>query len=52
MRFRLETNENLPYNQKINIKVCVISLSSVFEEKKWCYFQTELQECFYESDTN
>ena len=52
VRFRLETNDNLPYNQKINIKVCVISLSSVFEEKKCSYFQTELQECFYKSDTN
>ena len=29
MRFRFSTDDNLVYNEKINIPVCVISLSSV-----------------------
>ena len=33
MRFRFKTNYKLPYNQKINVPVCVISISSVFEER-------------------
>ena len=49
MRFRFETNDKLPYNQKINVPVCVISINSVFEEG-WYYPQIELQDCFYESD--
>ena len=32
MRFRLKTDENLVYNQKITVKVCVISLSSVIKK--------------------
>ena len=50
MRFRFKTNDNLPYNKKINVPVCVISISSVFEERNWYYPWDELQECFYESD--
>ena len=50
MRFRFKTNDKLPYNQKINVPVCVISINSVFEEKNWYYPQIELQDCFYESD--
>ena len=33
MRFKFRTDNNLPYNQKINDKVCVISMSSVFKER-------------------
>ena len=47
-RFRFKTNDNLPYNQKINVPVCVISISSVFGERNWYYPQIELQDCFYE----
>ena len=49
MRFRFETNDKLPCNQKINVPVCVISINSVFEEG-WYYPQIELQDYFYESD--
>ena len=49
MRFMFKTDDNLPYNQKINVKVCVISISSVFKERGWYYPQAELQECFYEN---
>ena len=37
MRFRFETIDKLPYNQKINVQVCVISRTSVFEERNWYY---------------
>ena len=49
-RFKFKTNDNLVYNQKMNVQVCLISISSVFEEKNWYYPQIELQDCFYESD--
>ena len=32
-RFKFNTDDKLPYNKKINVAVCVISLSSVFEER-------------------
>ena len=38
MRFRFETNDKLPYYQKINVPVCVISIKSAFEEG-WYYPQ-------------
>ena len=50
MRFRFITDEKVPYNQKINVPVCVISISSMFEERNWYYPQIDLQNCFYESD--
>ena len=40
MRFRFKTDDNLPYNWEINVKVCV---------KGWYYPQVELEDCFYES---
>ena len=50
MRFKFKTNDNLSYNEKVNVKVYLISISSVLEKKSWCYPQIELQDCFYESD--
>ena len=38
------------YNQKINVAVCVISISGLLKGKGWYYPQIELQECFHESD--
>ena len=35
MRFRFKTDDNLVYNQKINIPVCVISISSVVNKGDW-----------------
>ena len=46
---RFKTDDKFPYNKKINVAVCVITLSSVFEERNWYYPQTNLQECFYEN---
>ena len=50
LRFKFKTDDKLPYKQKINVPVCVISTSSVFEERNWYYPQIELQDCFYEGD--
>ena len=50
MRFRFKTNDKLPYNQEINVPVCVISISSVLNKGNWYYFQNKFQECFYEND--
>ena len=38
MRFRFKTNDKLPYNQKINALLCVISISSVLNKGDWYYF--------------
>ena len=32
MRFKFKTDDNLVYSQKINIPVCVISLSNVIKK--------------------
>ena len=39
LRFRFKSNDKLPYNQKINVPVCVISISSVLNKGNWYYFQ-------------
>ena len=49
MRFEFKTDYDLPYDQKINIPVCVISLSSVIKRKNNYYPNFKLQKCFYES---
>ena len=50
MRFRFKAHDNLPYYQKIIVKVCVISISSVIKKLNCYYPQIELQDCFYESN--
>ena len=50
MRFKFNTDDNLTYNKIINVPVCVISISNVFERGDWYYLQIELQDCFYEND--
>ena len=42
MRFKFRTDDNLVYNQKVNIPVC--SLSSVINRGKIFYLQFKLQE--------
>ena len=46
MRFKFKTDDNSVYNQKLNVKVCVISLSSVIKRKNIYYLQFKLQKCF------
>ena len=48
-KFRFRTNDNLVYDEKINIPVCVISLGSVIK-KDWSHCPIlKLQKCLYES---
>ena len=49
-RINFKTNDKLPYNKKINVAVCVISINSVFEQKGWYNPQIVLQDCFYENE--
>ena len=48
-RFRFKSDDKLPYNKKVNVAVCIISISSVFEQKGWYYPQISLQDCFYDN---
>ena len=48
MRFRFKTDDKLVYNKKINIPVCVISISSVVKKDDISHPQFKLQDCFYE----
>ena len=48
MRFKFETNYNMPYYQRINAKFCVVSISSVIKKGHWFYPQIKFQDCFYE----
>ena len=50
MRFKFKTDDSSVYNQKINISICVISISGLLNERSWYYPQIELQECFYENE--
>ena len=50
MIFKFRTDDNLPYNQKINVKVCVVSLSSVIKRRDTYYLQFRLQKYFYENE--
>ena len=49
MRFTFKTDDNLVYNEKINIPVCVISLSCVLKKGDIYYPQFKLQYCLYEN---
>ena len=50
MGFKFRADDNLVYNEKINIPVCVISLSSVIKKEYVNYPQFRLQKCFYETE--
>ena len=49
MRFRFRTDDELVYNQKINIPVCVMSLSCVVKKGDIYYPPFKLQTVFYEN---
>ena len=51
MRFRFKTDDNLAYNKRINIPVCVISLSSVIGKEHIYRPVLKLQKYFYENDS-
>ena len=48
-RLKFRTDDNLLYNKKNNIPVCVISLSSVIKKENIYYPILKLQKCFYEN---
>ena len=50
MRFKFKTNDKLPYNQKIDVPVCVISINGVLKKGDWYYPQIKLQHSFYENE--
>ena len=50
MRFRFKTDDKLVHIQKINVQVCVVSISSVIKKGDWHYPEVRLQECCYEND--
>ena len=49
--FKFKTDDNLLYNKKINIPVCVISLSSIIKKENIQYSILRLQKCFYENES-
>ena len=49
MRFKFRTDDNLVYNQRVNIPVCVISLSCVIKKGSVYYSQFRLKKVFYET---
>ena len=51
--FKFKTDDNLLYNKKINIPVCVISqlISSVIKKESIPYPILRLQKCFYENES-
>ena len=48
--FKFKTDDNLLCNKKINIPVCVISLSSVIKKENIHYPIFKLQKCFSENE--
>ena len=50
MRFKFKTDDNLVYNKKCNVPVCVISISGMVKKGDWYYPQIKLQDCFYENE--
>ena len=49
---KFKTSNDLPFNKKIDVSVCVISLYSLFEGHKIHYPQIVLHDCFYEHKFN
>ena len=48
MRIKIKTNDVLPYNEQINVPVCVTAISSIFEENEVYYPQIALHVCSYD----
>ena len=49
MKFKFRIDDNLPYNKKNNVPVCVISLSSIIKKEDIYRANFKLQKCFYET---
>ena len=48
MRIKIETDDVLPYNEQINVLVCVVAISSIFKENEVYYPQITLHDCSYD----
>ena len=46
MTFKFKADDNLVYNKKFNVPVCVISISGMVKKGDWYYPQIKLQDCF------
>ena len=51
MKFKFKTDDNLVYNKRINIPVCVIPLSSVIGKEHDYHPVIKLQKCLYENES-
>ena len=50
--FKFKTYDNMLWNKKINIPVCVISLSSVIKKENIHYPMFRLQKCSYKNESS
>ena len=48
--FKFKTDDNLVYNKKINVPVCITSICSVIKKENIHYPIFRLQKCFYENE--
>ena len=48
MRIKFETDDDLIFNEIVNVPVCVIIVSSILKENNEYYPQISLHNCFYE----
>ena len=48
LKVKFKTNDDLPFGEIIDIPVCVINISSIFQENNEYYPQISLYDCFYE----
>ena len=51
-RIKFKTNDDIVFNEMINISVCVIVASSVFKENDGYYSQITLHDCFSVKDVS
>ena len=52
LKIKFKTNDGLPFNEIVNIPVCVINLSSIFKQDNKYYPQVLLHNCYYECDVS
>ena len=48
LKVKLKASDDLPFGEIINVPVCVIVISSIFQENNEYYPQISLDDCFYE----
>ena len=51
IKFKFKTDDNLVYNKRINIPVCVISLSNIIGKELNYQPVVKLQKCLYENES-